>query len=98
MWSGGTGTAAELQHMDQGGQTRGNENKAEPRSTEGGGGEFTLKSKTSVAIVETNENRRKESTSNYVPCIPGKHLAEAAEAHAALIIVLFSGFDVQFSH
>lgn len=53
-----------------------------------------LRIETSVSIVETNESRRKESRSKYVPCTPGKHLAEAVEAHTALIIVLFSGFDV----
>lgn len=37
------GTAAELQHMNQGGRMGGSQTKAEPGSAEGGGGEFRLK-------------------------------------------------------
>lgn len=38
---------------------------------EGGGDEFRLKTKTSVAIVERSGSRRKESGSQYIPCTQG---------------------------
>lgn len=50
-----------------------------------------------LPIAERSGSRRKGSGSQYVLCTQGKHLAEGMKAHAYLIIVLFSGFDVQFS-
>lgn len=50
-----------------------------------------------LPIVERNGSRRKESGSKYLLCTQGKHFAEGMKALASLIIVLFSGFDVQFS-
>lgn len=56
-----------------------------------------LRVRSVLPIVEKSGSRSKESGSKYVPCTQGKRLAEGMEAHAYLIIALFSGFDVQFS-